>query len=177
MKKFFLHFSGAVLVGLALAIGLYFLVPNWTRSDMISVFSLVIAMWAAGSTRWASIPQGQPVRKSQGKPIHYEGGNKNGSVHFTLERKSSTAFELSARNIGNTEIRDVSFKTTPFGNRPMPSFTQARDKAVPLLKPHEKVLIGHGTYDRATGISFDIEAVWKDPDGRSQKRKRTMTYK
>jgi hypothetical protein len=109
MKKFILNFGGVILVGLVLAIGLYFLVPNWTRSDMISVFSLVIALWAAGRTRGSSIPQTQPVRQLHGKSNKYEGGNKNGSVHFTLERKSSSAFDLSARNVGNAEIREVSF--------------------------------------------------------------------
>lgn len=176
VKRFFLHLGGAVLAGLAVSIGLFFIVPGWTRSDMISVFTLIVAVWTAGSTSWKTVRQGGPAHPPLGKPTHPQRENRFGSVHFTLEKKSSSTFDLFARNNGNEDIKELAFKTIPFGNAPMPSFIPERTKALSLLRPHEKVLIAKANFDRATGISFEIEAAWKDPSGRNQKKKRTMTY-
>ena len=176
MKKFFLHFGGAVLVGLIISIGFLYLVPGWTRSDMISVFSLIVAVWTAGGSRWDYLRQGESPRKPIGKQTHYGQENSTGSVHFTLEKKSSSTFDLFARNNGNEDIREVSFKTIPFGNAPMPSIVPERTKPLSVIRPHEKVIIAHANFDRSAGISFEIEAVWKDPSGRIQNRKRTMAY-
>jgi hypothetical protein len=176
VKKFFFHFGGAVLVGLIISIGLFFLVPGWTRSDVISVFALIVAVWTAGSARWDTLRQAGPAFNPPKKQKPYQRDKRTGSVHFTLEKRSPSTFDLFARNIGKEDIREVAFKTTPFGNAPMPSFVPERSGPQPLLRPHEKVIISHGNYDRSTGISFEVEAVWKDLSGRIQKRKRSMTY-
>jgi hypothetical protein len=39
------------------------------------------------------------------------------------------------------------------------------------------VTIGKGHYEPSKGISFVIEAFWKDPSGRKQSLKKTMVYK
>lgn len=164
------------MVGLIISIGLFFLIPGWTRSDMISVFALIVAVWTAGTTRWVYRKQGESARKPIGNQTHNERDKKAGSVHFTLEKKSSGTFDLFARNNGNDDIREVSFKTIPFGNASMPSFVPEPGKTPSVLRPREKVIISHANFDPSKGISFEIEAIWKDPSGRNQKQKRTMTY-
>jgi hypothetical protein len=177
VKKFLIHLAGSVLVGLILSIGLSFLIPGWTRSDMISVLALVIAVWAATSFYLASTPKDQSSRKLPGNPNQRHWDNSAGSVHFTLEKKSSSTFDLFVRNNGKVEIKEVTFNTTPFGNTPIPTFTQKPSKPLPFLRPWDKVTIAQGKFDPSKGISFVIEAFWKDPSGRSQSQKKTMDYR
>jgi|GEM_PF-4169854 len=177
MKKFFIHLTRSVLVALILSIGLSFLISGWTRSDMISVFALVIAVWAAASTYLASSQKVETTRKPLGNPNQKQWDNTAGSVHFTLEKKSSGTFGLFVRNNGKVEIKEVTFNTTPFGNTPIPTFTQKPSKPLPFIRPWDKVTIAQGKYDPSKGISFVIEALWKDPSGRNQSQKKTMTYK
>lgn len=177
MKRFFYQLSCAFLVGLAIVIGLNFLIPGWTRSDLISIFTLIVAVGITGMTRWDYIRQNELTHK----PIDHKPAKSRdkriGSLHFTLEKKSSGTFDLFARNNGSVDIREVVFKTTPLGNTPMPSFTHERDKAISLLRPHEKITVAHGRFDRKSGISFEIEADWKDQTGKFQKQTKTMIYK
>lgn len=176
MKKRIIHLAGSVLVGLILSIGLSFLIPGWTRSDMISVLALVVAVWGAVSSQLASRSKDHPARNPLGNANKTQWDNKSGSVHFTLEKRSSKTFDLFVRNIGKVEIKDVTFNTTPFEHSPTPSFTHKPPKPFPILRPGDKVTIAQGTFDPSKGISFIVEAVWKDPIGRKQTQKKTMIY-
>jgi len=176
VKKFTTHLAGSVLVGLILSISLSYLIPGWTRSDMISVLALVIAGWAAASSYLASSPKPQSASKPLGNPNQNQWDNTAGSVHFTLVKKSSSTFDLFVRNNGKVEIKGVTFNITPFGNSPIPSFANRPVKPLPTLRPWDKVTIAQGKFDPSKGLSFVIEALWKDPKGRNQSQKKTMTY-
>jgi hypothetical protein len=125
----------------------------------------------------ASAPRVQSARQPYVNPSKPQWNPSAGSVHFTLEKKSSSSFDLSVRNNGIVDIKEVTFTTTPYDRSPMPSISQKPTKPFPILRQRDKVTIGKGHYEPSKGISFVIEAFWKDPSGRKQSLKKTMVYK
>jgi len=176
MKSFWAQLMLSILVGLIVAYVFYSTVPSWTRADLISIFTLIVAVWNAAIARWSSISQGELARFQLDKEKRALELKKKGSVLLTLERKSNSTHCLYVKNNGDVDITELDFVAKPISGTDMPSFIPEHPNGLPPLKPKDKVILAYVAFDQSSGSSFSIEVKWKDPSGTMQSDKQIVTY-
>ena len=170
MKTFFLQLGVAVLVGLFVSIGLFFLVQGWTRSDMISVFTLIVAVWTAGVTRWAYIPQGELARLQLAKHKQLEEEKGKGKIEVSLINE-----KIYIYNTGLVELKNVFFEFLPFNNSPVPTIMPILKPPLNIFRSGEKFEVAHVLHSMGEGDThYQIKITWVDPNGSSQVFSKTL---
>lgn len=176
MKKQTLLLVVSMLVGITVGVGLFYVLPGWTRADMLSVMNLAVTVWLVAVTRWATIPQGELARKQLEIAKKEEEESIKGRLEAQVVLTETGSFKLYVANTGSVSVTEIEILVEPEEdeNRPVQLMISGEMKWN-LLKGGEKRIVGIVSLANAANGYFHTRVSWKCPDGTVMQRDQTFT--